>query len=301
MSGFIAMSRDALNHPLLKDAERFRAWFWIVANACWKPTRVRIKGETIELQRGELSFSVRFLADNWGWSKSRVDRFLSDLRDEGMIETRSKIGTTAGHAAGQGQSIITVCNYVKYQDVDGPKRDNDSAHPGTTAGQQRDNSGTNKNKETREQDKGYIGEGSSITPRKGENEQDSPSFDLKKLTFDHVCAHLAANGISKSRAGSVTAGWRKKYSDGQILDALRRCMEASPAPPDPVTFIFQQLAYQTASRNPGHERSHENLPTEPSDPIARAAVKRQAARASAQRREQNRWPEDSGHLAPVDP
>ena len=150
MSGFIAMSRDALNHPVLRDGERFRAWFWLVANACWKPTRVHIKGDIVELQRGELSFSVRFLSEKWGWSKSRVDRFLTDLRDQGMIETRSKIGTTAGHNAGQGQSIISICNYSKYQDVSGTAWDNDDSETGTTAGQQRDKE-EQGNKGTREQ------------------------------------------------------------------------------------------------------------------------------------------------------
>src|SRR3546814_6958127 len=69
----------------------------------------------VELARGELCFAQRFLAEKWGWSKSRVDRFLKALAEEGMIETRSKIGATANHAAGQGQSIITICNYDKYQ------------------------------------------------------------------------------------------------------------------------------------------------------------------------------------------
>lgn len=138
MTGFIAMQRDALDHPLLKDADRFRAWFWLVAYAAWKPTRVRIKGETIDLQRGELSFSIRFMAESWGWSKSRVDRFISDLRDEGMIETRAKNGTSAGHKAGQGQSVLTICNYEKYQDPQREARDNDEAPDGTSAGQQRD-------------------------------------------------------------------------------------------------------------------------------------------------------------------
>ena len=114
MSNFIAMSRAALDHPMLQDAERFRAWFWLIAHAAWRPKKVRIKGQIVEIERGELSFSQRFLAENWGWSKSRVDRFIADLRDEGMISTRSKNGATAGHSAGQGQAIITICNYEKY-------------------------------------------------------------------------------------------------------------------------------------------------------------------------------------------
>ncbi|WP_374412719.1 hypothetical protein [Novosphingobium colocasiae] len=152
MTGFIVMDRGALDHPLLKDADRFRAWFWLIANAAWKPTRTRIKGTMVEIDRGDLTFSVRFLAERWGWSKSRVDRFLSDLRGEGMIETRSKIGTTAGHVAGHGQSIITICNYDKYQSSQGADRDNAEPEIGTTAGQQRDNSGTTAGQiRTREQ------------------------------------------------------------------------------------------------------------------------------------------------------
>lgn len=159
MTGFISLHRDVFSHPLLKDAERFRAWFWLVANAAWKPSRTRIKGDTITLERGDLSYSVRYLADAWGWSKSRVDRFLADLREEGMIETRSKIGTTAGRKAGHGQSIITICNYDKYQDCGDAERDNDDLDSGTTAGQQRDNSGTNKNKGIREKEYSTSGTG----------------------------------------------------------------------------------------------------------------------------------------------
>lgn len=131
------MQRAALDHHLLQDAERFRAWFWLLLNAAWKPTRVRVKGQTVNLERGELSFSVRFLAEKWGWSKSKVDRFIADLRTESMIKTRSKSGTSAGHKAGQGQSIITICNYDKYQDRQDRPWDSDDAESGTSAGQRR--------------------------------------------------------------------------------------------------------------------------------------------------------------------
>lgn len=139
MAGFIKLHRGWRDNDIFKgEFSRADAWVWLIEHAAWKPTRARIKGKTVELDRGELTFSVRFMADAWGWSKSRVDRFLADLRSESMIETRSKIGTTAGHNAGQGQSIITICNYAKYQDRDGGDRDNDVPEIGTTAGQQRD-------------------------------------------------------------------------------------------------------------------------------------------------------------------
>jgi hypothetical protein len=137
--GFFLLHRGWRDNPIFKgEFSRADAWVWLIENACWKPSRTRIKGSTVELARGEMSFSVRFLADKWGWSKSRVDRFLDDLRSESMIKTRSKIGTDGEQKAGQGQSIITICNYAKYQDVRDDNRDNSGTVTGTTAGQQRD-------------------------------------------------------------------------------------------------------------------------------------------------------------------
>jgi hypothetical protein len=137
VSGFAVIHRRALDHPLLGDAARLGAWTWLIASACWKPARVKIKGEIVHLERGELSFSQRFLAEKWGWSKSRVDRFIAELRAEGMITTRSKIGASAGHNAGQGQAIISICNYAKYQDIPDNARGNGEPQGGATAGQQR--------------------------------------------------------------------------------------------------------------------------------------------------------------------
>lgn len=139
MAGYVAMSRDWQDHDIFEGDEFSRrdAWAWLIANAAWKPGKARIKGMAVILARGELCFSQRFLAKRWRWSKSRVDRFIQLLRAEGMIETRSKIGATPDHPAGQGQSIISICNYDKYQPAKDGERGNGDAEDGATAGQQR--------------------------------------------------------------------------------------------------------------------------------------------------------------------
>lgn len=212
MSGFIALHREAFDHHMLRDADRFRAWFWLVANAAWEPTRVRIKGETVTLERGELSFSVRFLADAWGWSKSRVDRFIADLRDEGMIETRSKNGTSAGHAAGQGQSIICICNYGKYQDPQTRGRDNDKAKSGTKSGQQRDNSGTNKNKGTREQEELPPNGGgkTDVLPLPLEPIEDDPDLITQAEVIEGWNTIAARHGLA--RIAKLTEARKRKLA-----------------------------------------------------------------------------------------
>lgn len=148
MSGFYLMHRGWMDNDLFGDEPYTEqmAWCWLIENAAWKETKARIKGESIFLQRGQMCFAIRFLADKWGWSKSRADRFLRRLMAENMIEMQPKkrdnsgtnCGTAAGQTAGHGTSIITICNYSQYQDKREGSRDNDNEDSGTASGQNRD-------------------------------------------------------------------------------------------------------------------------------------------------------------------
>jgi len=125
--GIIGIDRGIMHHPLFgNDALTKReAWLWIICEASYKNREKDVNGSMMELQRGQLSHSVRFIAVAWKWSKSKVDRFLKRLVSEGMIEitfscpgesqlkmTWTKSGTPKGNA----QSVITVCNYDEFQD-----------------------------------------------------------------------------------------------------------------------------------------------------------------------------------------
>lgn len=140
------MQREALEHPLLQDATRFRAWFWLVANAAWKETKFNIRGATVPIARGQLCVSIRQLADAWGMSKSAADRFLTRLETETMVERE----------AGHGRLILTICNYAKYQSCRDAERDTDGTEGGTPAGHHRD---------TKEQGNKVIPNGITITSR----------------------------------------------------------------------------------------------------------------------------------------
>lgn len=52
------------------------AWFWFIGQAMWRAGSVKTFAGTMKLDRGELCFSERFLANKWDWSKSRVNRVL---------------------------------------------------------------------------------------------------------------------------------------------------------------------------------------------------------------------------------
>lgn len=154
MAGFIIMDRDWQEHDLFEGDEFSRrdAWHWLICNAAWKATAVRVAGKRVKLGRGELCFSVRFIAGKWGWSKSRVARFLHELADEGMIETRLSSGTVAGQSAGQragqSQSVITICNYDRFQSQAQGERDSERDSDDEKAGQSWDKEEQGKQKES---------------------------------------------------------------------------------------------------------------------------------------------------------
>ena len=110
--GYITIARGILDHPVVgarKPYSPLEAWQWLLLEAAWKPRRVPISnGRTrgvASLDRGQLSHSLRFMADKWGWSVKRIRTFLNGIETDQMITTQS----------GTGQTLITICNYNTYQ------------------------------------------------------------------------------------------------------------------------------------------------------------------------------------------
>jgi hypothetical protein len=81
------------------------AWVWLIEDAAFADRKVNIAGKTVTLHRGQLSHSTRFLAKAWLWSEAAVRRYLTRLKTDAMIDAVSDAG----------QTIITICNYGKYQ------------------------------------------------------------------------------------------------------------------------------------------------------------------------------------------
>lgn len=110
MAGFIKLHRGWRDTDGLTKSASFsehEAWLWLLENAAWKDMRrLNAKGEIVEIKRGEMHTSLRSLAKAWGWSKKRVQSFL----------TRLEVVTKLVTAGGQSGTHLTICNYRKYQD-----------------------------------------------------------------------------------------------------------------------------------------------------------------------------------------
>lgn len=125
--GVFAMDRGWFCHPVFADepyTER-EAWAWLISEAAWKARTRRIGDFIINLERGQVAASLRFMADAWKWHYSKVKRFLDKLKTETMIETDVKHGV----------SVITIRNYNKFQRVSLPDA-TDIETPNATGPQQ---------------------------------------------------------------------------------------------------------------------------------------------------------------------
>lgn len=110
--------------PTKRDpASRLHAWIDLCQLAVHEP--MILMG--VKVPKGcTRPLSVRFLAERWKWSKSRVARFLSDL------EASTAIGTVSGTDYG---TVYRIVKYETYAELGDTERD-------TTRDTERDSSGT---------------------------------------------------------------------------------------------------------------------------------------------------------------
>lgn len=107
MSGTVNIARELWDDPTFKDSEMSQreAWIWMIAEASWKDRTKRFGSQEIELSRGQLVASTRFMARAFMWSEPRVRRYLDMLENRRMITRVTDAGIT----------VVTICNYDAYQ------------------------------------------------------------------------------------------------------------------------------------------------------------------------------------------
>lgn len=106
-NGYLMLARRTFGHFLWtekRSLSKFEAWLDLLQLAAFAPTKRIIRGNVIELGRGELVGSLRYLGDRWSWNKDKVASFL------GLIESDQMIRREARHS----ETVVTICNYDKY-------------------------------------------------------------------------------------------------------------------------------------------------------------------------------------------
>lgn len=139
--GWISLHRSITDHWIYQEKRTFskyEAWLDILLDVNHQDNKIMFDGTLLEVKRGERITSIRQLTDKWGWSNSKVTRFLKALESDGMIIRKSDTKKT----------VITVVNYDKYQNHDLQKRqqnDNETTPAGQLSVTETPQTHTNNN------------------------------------------------------------------------------------------------------------------------------------------------------------
>jgi hypothetical protein len=121
--GYIAMPRSIFdNTSFAREPYTEReAFLSMVADAAWKPRQVRLGRCTVDLQRGQLLASSRYLAARWDWPEPRVRRFLKRISGRRANDAQNDARNDAQSDAlidaqpNPDGTVITIRNYDSFQ------------------------------------------------------------------------------------------------------------------------------------------------------------------------------------------
>ena len=109
-NGYIKMFRKSLFNDFLNPKntpyDYFHAWFYLVAQAEYK------KSKNSDILVGQFHTSVRNLSKIWGWSRTKVEIFLKNAENDGMICVKK---ATSG-------SVINIVKFSVYNISESDKK-----------------------------------------------------------------------------------------------------------------------------------------------------------------------------------
>lgn len=224
-AGTFNVARSVWDHPAFRASEfsEREAFIWLISEAAWKPRRHRAGGHIVDLERGQLCHSVRFMAAAWKWTPARVFRFLSKMNEEGMIEKRNSSETAP--------TVITLCNYDKYQG----ERNSREGKPE----QQRNSSETNYKKERKKEEK---------EPEANASGASAPS-SFHDAIWTRGVLFLTERGVTEKQARSFLGRAKKQHGDEAVFNALASAAKAGAVDPIPyITKALQSVAHPEAQK-----------------------------------------------------
>jgi DNA replication protein DnaD len=133
--GWIKLHRELTDHWLWEEKpfDKKSAWIDLLLMANHEEKKVMLGSELIDVERGGLITSEVKLADRWGWSRTKIRRFLEMLENDSMIVLKKDNKKT----------VINIVNFSLFQGADSEKEQQKNIKK-TSRKHQKD---TNKNEE----------------------------------------------------------------------------------------------------------------------------------------------------------
>ncbi len=104
---WISLNRDIQSHWIWKKEtfSKGQAWIDLLLSASFKDNKFLLGNQLIVIKRGSFVTSILKLSERWEWSRHKVSSFLNQLESDAMLT----------HKRDTKKTIITICNYDRYQ------------------------------------------------------------------------------------------------------------------------------------------------------------------------------------------
>ncbi len=209
MSGYTLSHRDKWVNPVFRNLLDAAIWSWMCDAAAWKDCQVRVNGKLVNLKRGELATSERFISEGFNIGRQVTRSFLENIEKSKMITRESTNKLT----------IITICNYEKYQSLENTANPQDVIHPTHSQPTNRPNKKEdNKDKEKKEGENFVLPD---WVPKKDWDDFIDMRKQNKKLPTEVAKGllikkldglRLIGNNVSEVLQTSITNGWSDLYA-----------------------------------------------------------------------------------------
>lgn len=240
-SGWIAISREIRDHwlvgygkavtpadPTRGSYSQHEAFQDLLMECRYRKGYVVNGGRKMQISPGQVIGAISWLAARWNWTPKKVRWFLDQLVEDNMI-TRHLVDKSGnfvepqrGNRYGNQSTIITVCNYTKYQSVGGWQRQStrqSEGNQGAIEGQSRGNQAvvthcfeSEKTPLTKEQgNKGTISQPEGAVPEKLAGE------DLASQMAKDVAGWMS--GGDEQLAREWLRNTRSAYGNDNLRDA----------------------------------------------------------------------------------
>ena len=240
MSGYIIISRAIWQDTDFRDSEMTQreALIWMVAHAAWKPHSARVGNAVVHLERGQISHSTRYFAKAFGWSESRVRRYFDVLKNRRTIDAVTDAGVT----------VITLCNYDKYQTgarfTDAPRKPEPTQHRRTTDADKNTRNTFNTNNPS-----------STASPARGPDERKDAVNRILSVTGMGMADPSRSPNVTLSLARRVDQWLDAWDMDLDILPVVQAKTEKARANP---LYSYQILENDIAAH---HAKRLQSIPT----------------------------------------
>lgn len=144
MSGWVKIHRQLMDNPLYHSEpfNRTHAWIDLLLLANHKENFFYKRGIRVEIAMGQVGHDVDTLSKRWKWSRGKVERFLKQLENDGMIVRQKNNVTT----------LISITKYSDYQADDKANSKASSKPNGQQTAKQTDTNKNDKNVKNEKKD-----------------------------------------------------------------------------------------------------------------------------------------------------